>query len=299
MEYSKRIFEYYIIFIKKRKKHKTFAYLSKILSNITIIFTDDNYLNIKNANKLKNIPKFNINNLIIFYIFCLIINQKRLKYKNIFIIMEIEDSLTYQINYDFYKDYLDDDIFKLIFDQRKLYIKNKFCLKCSDEELIKEYFVEIFSWTVLSNDILFKINRLIDYHVPNGILIDPCSGNSFHTFLFDHFCKRQVVTIDVQPESNAWVKTICCDGLDYLKKLDNHQDKILLLSWIDLTDNELSYNLLKSFKGNLVISVGNYRPINSKKYLDELNTEYHLVKSIDCIMPWELLEEIRIYKKII
>ena len=37
--------------------------------------------------------------------------------------MEIEDSLTYQINYDFYKDYLDDDIFKLIFDQRKLYIK--------------------------------------------------------------------------------------------------------------------------------------------------------------------------------
>ena len=213
--------------------------------------------------------------------------------------MEIEDSLTYQINYDFYKDYLDDDIFKLIFDQRKLYIKNKFCLKCSDEELIKEYFVEIFSWTVLSKDILFKINRLIDYHVPNGILIDPCSRNSFHTFLFDNFCKRQVVTIDVQPESNAWVKTICCDGLDYLKKLDNHQDKILLLSWIDLTDNELSYNLLKSFKGNLVISVGNYRPINSKKYLDELNTEYQLVKSIGCIMPWELLEEIRIYKKII
>ena len=67
----------------------------------------------------------------------------------------------------------------------------------------------------------------------------------------------------------------------YQQNLWYHQDKILLLSWIDLTDNELSYNLLKSFKGNLVISVGNYRPINSKQYLDELfykktiNTSYN------------------------
>ena len=42
-------------------------------------------------------------------------------------------------------------------------------------------------------------------------------GNSFHTFLFHEFCKKDVITIDIQKEKDAWIKTIECDGLDYIK----------------------------------------------------------------------------------
>lgn len=53
------------IFIKKRKKHYIIGYISKILINKyknskDIYFIDDNYNNIVDANKLRNIDKFNI-----------------------------------------------------------------------------------------------------------------------------------------------------------------------------------------------------------------------------------------------
>ena len=53
------------IFIKKRKKHYIIGYVSKILlnkykNNKDIYFIDDNYLNIIDANKLRNIQKFSI-----------------------------------------------------------------------------------------------------------------------------------------------------------------------------------------------------------------------------------------------
>lgn len=210
--------------------------------------------------------------------------------------VNLDPVIKHQIDYDFYNEYLHDDKFKKIFNERIIYIKTQYNLKYSDDEIIKEFFVEIFSWTVLDIRILFEINKIIDTYVPNGILVDPCSGNSFHTFLFNQICKREVITIDIQPENNAWIKTITCDGLEYIRKMDNHKNKILLLSWIDFTHNELSYNLLKSFKGDIVISIGNYRPNNSKKYIEELNCKYQLVQSYDCIMPWNLNEEIKIFK---
>lgn len=203
------------------------------------------------------------------------------------------------INYNFYEEYLENEEFSKMFQIRKSYVKNKDRLKYSDDELVKERFVEIFSWTVIKKNLLFEINKIICEIVPNGIIIDPCSGNSFHTFLFKTFCNREVITIDIQPEENAWIKTLEQDGLEYLKNMKIHDNKILILSWIDYTGKELSYNLLKSFKGNLVISIGNYREINSKKYLDELKSNYEIINSYDCMMPWNMIEEIRIFKKIL
>ena len=203
------------------------------------------------------------------------------------------------INYNFYEEYLENEEFSKMFQIRKSYVKNKDRLKYSDDELVKERFVEIFSWTVIKKNLLFEINKIICEIVPNGIIIDPCSGNSFHTFLFKTFCNREVITIDIQPEENAWIKTLEQDGLEYLKNMKIHDNKILILSWIDYTGKELSYNLLKSFKGNLVISIGNYREINSKKYLDELKSKYEIINSYDCMMPWNMIEEIRIFKKIL
>ena len=77
-------------------------------------------------------------------------------------------------------------------------------------------------------------------------ILDPCSGNSFHTFLFNEFCNKKVMTIDIQPEENAWIDTIEYDGLKYLKEMENHSNIILLLSWVDYDD--LSLQLLKTLK---------------------------------------------------
>ncbi len=204
---------------------------------------------------------------------------------------------------------------------RKEYIKNKHnLLNFSDEELIKEYFVEIFSWTVMDKYILNDIKKVIDdifcsskldkdydedddniitqiKKLNNITILDPCSGNSFHTYLFHKYLLMPVITIDIQPEENAWIDTIEGDGLEYIINMKDHTNKILFLSWIDYTHNELSYNLLTNFKGNMVISVGNYREIDCKKYMDELNNKYKLIKEYYCTMPWGVVEEIKIYSK--
>ena len=44
--------------------------------------------------------------------------------------------------------------------QRKTDLKSEYQLAHSDDELIKEYFVEIFSWTALDIWILFEINKI-------------------------------------------------------------------------------------------------------------------------------------------
>ncbi len=107
----------------------------------------------------------------------------------------------------------------------------------------------------------------------------------------------RVITIDIQPEENAWIDTIEDDGLNYILNMENHSDKILFLSWIDYTNYELPYNLLISYKGNMVISVGNYRELDCKKYLDELNNSYKLISEYYITMPWNSIEEIKIYIK--
>ncbi len=208
--------------------------------------------------------------------------------------------MTHRLEYTFYKDYSYSEIFNNIFDKRKQNIllnNNNQYKNCEDElNLIEEYFVEIFSWTVLPKDLLITINKILESYINNYILIDPCSGNSFHTFLFHEFCKKDVITIDIQREKDAWIKTIECDGLDFLKNnIIDFSDKVLLLSWIDY--DELTTNLLKNFKGDIILSFGNYDKSNSKNYLNELNKNYNLIQHYILIMPWGSKEHIKIFKK--
>jgi len=210
---------------------------------------------------------------------------------------DLSSKIIHPISYKFYQDYLADPLFSDKMGTRKQQLINMYQLKLSDEELIQEYFVELFSWTVLDNWILGELNNIIDKHVSQATLIDPCSGNSFHTFLFHQFCKKPVITIDIQPEPNAWIDTIIDDGLDYIQKMVHHHNKVLILSWIDYTHQQLPYNLLTSFQGHLVISIGNYRDNNCKDYINELSNKYSLLQFYECLMPWGLNEEIRVYLK--
>ena len=203
--------------------------------------------------------------------------------------------ISHPITYQFYQDYLDDPVFSKKMTIRKQYLINKYQLKVPDDQLIQEYFVELFSWTALDKWTLEQLDKVIEKYVPKATLIDPCSGNSFHTFLFHQFCQRPVITIDIQPELNAWINTITADGLEYLQELDNHQDKVLILSWIDFTQFRLPYNLLTNFHGKMVISIGNYRPHNCGDYLQELQKSFRLLQFYECLMPWGLTEEIGVY----
>ena len=208
--------------------------------------------------------------------------------------------MTHRLEYTFYKDYSYSEIFNDIFNKRKQNIllnNNNQYKNCEDEnKLIEDYFVEIFCWTVLPKDLLITINELLESYINNYILIDPCSGNSFHTFLFHEFCKKDVITIDIQKEKDAWIKTIECDGLDYIKNdIIDFSDKVLLLSWIDY--DELTTNLLKNFKGDIILSFGNYDESNSKNYLNELNKNYILIEHYVLNMPWDSKEHIKIFKR--
>ena len=213
----------------------------------------------------------------------------------------------YSIKYDFYLEYINNTKFAEIFKTRKKYIREEYLFEGTDEDLIKEYFVEIFSWTVIPKSILFDINQIIkniensEYQDFNGgikkssseyTIFDPCCGNSFHAFLFDNFCNRKVIPVDIQPEKNAWINTISYDGLNYLKKLENHNNLILFLSWIDY--DELTYQLTKNYKGNIIISVGNYENI-SLKYLKELHSNFKRIKFYEFNMPWYHQERLKIY----
>lgn len=209
------------------------------------------------------------------------------------------------IKYNFYLDYLDNSKFSEIFEMRKKYIREKYLFKGNEEDLIEEYFVEIFSWTVIPKSILFDINKIIK-NIENSeqqddsnnkfsleyTVFDPCCGNSFHAFLFDKFCNRKVIPVDIQPEKNAWINTISYDGLNYLKKIENHRNIILFLSWVDY--DELTYQLTKNFKGNIIISVGNYENI-SLKYLKELHSKFKRIKFYEFNMPWYHKERLKIY----
>lgn len=200
------------------------------------------------------------------------------------------------IKYDFYKEYINDELFNSIFQKRLTKVKNQYkFMKINN--LIEEYFVEIFCWTVIPKKLLFEIDFILNSHINNYTLIDLCSGNSFHTFLFNNFCNRNVITVDIQVEECAWIYTIENEALDYLKnKITNFEDKILLLAWTDY--DELSINLLKNFKGNLVLSVGNYEDGDSKRYLEELKNSYELLHHFQLKMPWDLIENIKIFRKI-
>ena len=70
--------------------------------------------------------------------------------------------LNTKVNYDFYKKYLGSNHFKEKFESRIEYIKNKYeNNKISDDKLIEQYFVEIFSWSVIPRDILSHIQTIL------------------------------------------------------------------------------------------------------------------------------------------
>ena len=202
------------------------------------------------------------------------------------------------VPYDFYKEYVrENPLFQERMNQRIAYVRAKHQLKNQEEAVfIQEYFVEVFSWTALSYSLLLDMDALLSSHVPNYTLVDPCSGNSFHTFLFHHFCGRSVMTVDIQPDEVPWTPTIEADGIAYVQRLSTHQNLVLFLSWVDFTDRDIVYQLLTSFHGKIVVSVGNYRNDTSQKYLERLRDSYQLLATYFCAMPWGLTEEIRIFK---
>ena len=67
------------------------------------------------------------------------------------------------ISYDFYKCYYDIEGFRLILENRKDYYKDKLrflgIFDCPEKDLLDEFFVEIFSWTVMDKRIMNKLKE--------------------------------------------------------------------------------------------------------------------------------------------
>ena len=64
------------------------------------------------------------------------------------------------ISYNFFEDYLDDPNFNNIFNKRISKIKNQYKKMLNMDNIIEDFFVEIFCWTVLPKDTLFEINGI-------------------------------------------------------------------------------------------------------------------------------------------
>ena len=137
------------------------------------------------------------------------------------------------VKYDFYQDYVKKDKnFEVIMERRVKYIQEKYLpylTKVSGktssgyprDELIKEYFVEIFSWTVLPYQLLQYIYNIIKQDCTR--VLDPCCGNSFHTYLFENFTPLDCLSYDIQDEENSWTKITEQDGLLALKEIKDHK----------------------------------------------------------------------------
>ena len=85
------------------------------------------------------------------------------------------------------------------------------------------------------------------------------------------------------------------DGRKVLEKIPNQEKLCLFLSWID--NETISLSILASFKGNIIISVGNYEG-TSDKYLSKLRGKFRLIHKTILQMPWNLTEKIEIYEKV-
>jgi len=204
------------------------------------------------------------------------------------------ETSNYIIDYDFYKFYSNNNIFLDIFKTRIEYIKNKYSLTMDDNEVIKEYFVEIFSWSVIPHELLFNIATFLKENKIQYI-IDPSCGNAFHTFLFDTFCNINTLSCDIQKEEHAWIETIEQDGREFIDELNKttYCERALILSWID--GEQLAKELLDKFTGNIIISIGNY--VINTDYIDHLKHHFKLKQHIILNMPWGLTEKIEIYIK--
>lgn len=174
-------------------------------------------------------------------------------------------------------------------------IKNKYSKDSSTENLIKNYFVEIFSWSVFPKELLNIIIKLInDYKI--NYIIDPCCGNAFHTFLFDVFSKFITFSIDIQNEENSWKPIVEKDGCKFLDELNHiaNTNGVLILSWIN--GEELANELLNRYNGIMVLSIGNYD--KNSTYYKNLNSKFNCSVKYNLLMPWNLNEEIEIYIRV-
>jgi len=210
------------------------------------------------------------------------------------------------VKYDFYQDYVKKDKnFEVIMERRVKYIQEKYLpyltkvsgenpLRYPRDELIKEYFVEIFSWTVLPYQLLQYIYNIIKQDCTR--VLDPCCGNSFHTYLFENFTPLDCLSYDIQDEENSWTKITEQDGLLALKEIKDHKNICLILSWIDY--EKLSLELLHNFNGNIIINIGNYvQHGRSPIYLKTLYNEFNLIQRIVLEMPWNLTENLEILRR--
>ncbi len=207
--------------------------------------------------------------------------------------------IEYDISYDFYKEYTDSSIkFKEKLDERINTIKKRIeyysPVLFDKNNFIKEYFVEIFSWSVLSKKVLNDIFYIIKDEC--STIVDPCCGNGFHTYLFENFTTMKTHTFDIQDEINSWNNLIVKNGIEAIEEIEYHDKLGLLLSWIDYDD--LCIQLMEKYKGNIVISLGNYyEHKNDCKYLKKLEEEYNIIYKALLNMPWGLYERIEIYKR--
>ena len=200
------------------------------------------------------------------------------------------------VDYNFYKDY-QNYIFDRKLKNRIKYFQKRYSIKKQSlDSTIKNHFVEIFCSTVIPLNILNVLNEIIKSNEITGV-IDPCCGNAFHTYLFGNVLGLNTFSVDIQDEPHSWKNIIEEDGRLFMKNLSlkEHTNNLLLLSWVDY--DSLTTELLDLYKGNLVISLGNYDKL-SPNYLRKLNESFKLIKKVVLKMPWDLSENLEVYLRI-
>ena len=206
------------------------------------------------------------------------------------------NTIVESIDYTFYKIYTTNTDFLKKLVNRIQNLKTQFKLSGkTNDEIVAQYFVELFSWSVFTPRVLYILDELFNNHKITQVL-DPCAGNAFHTFLIHTKLGIDVRTVDIQIEKNSWLPIEEMNGLKLLQELsvEEHNRSALLLSWIDY--ESLTIKLLEQYQGRLGISVGNYEE-KSPLYLQKLHEKYNLKKRIILQMPWNLEEKIEIYVK--
>ena len=199
------------------------------------------------------------------------------------------------VSYNFYEEYIDNLNFKTKLNERTLELKKRYLIDKNMplNRFIQNYFVEVFSWSILTKDVLSLITNVILNNNLTGV-IDPCCGNGFHTYLFNCISKINTFTADIQNEPFSWIPITEKEGREFLTELPelNHKSHALILSWIDY--ESLTIDLLNLYKGNMIISIGNYDKL-SPNYISEINRSFDMIQRIILNMPWDLTEKIEIY----